>query len=178
MSDHIALELRQFTNVGRATFKTSDHISSELRQFTNVGRATFKTSDHISSELQQFTNVGRVTFKTSYHIHRKCDSLQTSEARQFGKRQKSDACSEVREELSIMRHFLSVSELRRYDKPHFVGIAIVCKRQKSNGLGNVTRATLVWKRRKKCRYCDTFSRCRNCDVMANHIFSVLALSLL
>ena len=121
-------------------FKTSDHISSELRQFTNIGRATFKTSDHICRNCdslqtsEERRSKRRTTFRRncdslqtseerrSKHrttFRQKCDSLQTSEARRFGKRRKSDACLEATEKVSVMRHFLSVSELRRDGKPRF-----------------------------------------------------------
>ena len=36
------------------------------------------------------------------------------------RRRKSDTCSEATEEVSIVRHFLGVSELRWHDKPCFV----------------------------------------------------------
>ena len=41
------------------------------------------------------------------------------EVQRFGKCRKSDACLEVTEKVSIVRHFLSASELRRYGKPRF-----------------------------------------------------------
>ena len=59
-------------------------------------------------------------YKCRTTFHRKCDSLQTSEARRFVRRPKSDACSEATEEVSIVRHFLRASKLRRQDKPRFV----------------------------------------------------------
>ena len=39
--------------------------------------------------------------------------------RSIGKRQKSDACLEATEKVSIVRHFLIASELRLYGKPRF-----------------------------------------------------------
>ena len=39
--------------------------------------------------------------------------------RRIGKRRKSDACLEATEKVSIVRHFLVASELRRYGKPRF-----------------------------------------------------------
>ena len=67
------------------------------------------------------------------------------------KRRKSDV-------QNVGPHFVGIAtvyKLRKSDvknvRPNSVGSATVYKRQKCGGLGNVGRATLVWKQRKKCR---------------------------
>ena len=128
MSDHISSELRQITNVGRATFQTSEDRRSkrqttyrrqcDILQTSEERRPKRRTTLGRNYDGLQASEERRSKRRTTFH--RKCDSLQTSEARQFVRRRKSDACSEAMEEVSIVRHFLRASELRWHDKPWFV----------------------------------------------------------
>ena len=71
--------------------------------------------------------------------------MATLYKRRFGKRQKSDASLEVTEIVSVLRHFVKASELRRHGKPWFsrprtVALATtMCRNSDELAVGNFAK---------------------------------------